>query len=260
MIVNSLSIMIILWGSIEGCKMKLLTASGGAAAFLTGLFILLGMGWKGLLILGLFFASSSACSRYKASKKKAVDEIVQKGSARDWVQVTANGSVACLASLLYYFTGDNVWQVAFFIAIAASNSDTWASEIGVISTREPYYIWTLQRVPRGTSGAVSILGTTAAFCGSAFIALSAALLYGIASPWHILLVSFAGFSGSVIDTVLGASLQARYRCSNCGLQTEKTMHCGERTVLFKGFDWMTNDTVNVLSIFLATVFGLMILL
>jgi uncharacterized membrane protein len=60
-------------------------------------------------------------------------------------------------------------------------------------------------------------------------------------------VGLAGFAGSLVDSVAGASLQAAYRCPRCDLPTERRVHpCGEATILTRGLPWCTNDVVNVL--------------
>ena len=52
-----------------GFGARLLTASGAFAAFAVGCLTVLGLGLKGLLILALFFASSSFWSKIKSAKE-----------------------------------------------------------------------------------------------------------------------------------------------------------------------------------------------
>ncbi len=237
---------------IGGYKIKSLSVSGTVMAFFVGCCIAIGFKWQGLIILGLFFTSSSLWSKFKKKQKEKLGDILEKGEQRDWVQVFANGSIASVASLLFYFTNDDVWMLAFCVAIAAANSDTWASEIGVLSKGNPIYLLSLQRIEKGTSGAVSLLGLVASVAGATFIAISSLVLFSIplGSPM-ILIISF-GFLGSIVDTTLGATLQARYTCCTCGIVTEKRHHCGARTKLTKGVEWCSNDVVNWLSIFIVT--------
>ena len=214
---------------IGGYKIKSLSVSGTVMAFFVGCCIAIGFKWQGLIILGLFFTSSSLWSKFKKKQKEKLGDILEKGEQRDWVQVFANGSIASVASLLFYFTNDDVWMLAFCVAIAAANSDTWASEIGVLSKGNPIYLLSLQRIEKGTSGAVSLLGLVASVAGATFIAISSLVLFSIPLVSSMILIISFGFLGSIVDTMLGATLQARYTCCTCGIVTEKRHHCGART-------------------------------
>ena len=134
---------------ILGYHSKLLTISGAGTAFIVGFLIVLGLGVKGLIILGLFFGSSSLLSKIKSTNKSKAEELLVKGSQRDWQQVLANGGLAALASALYYFTEAPIWLLGSCICIAAANSDTWASEVGSMSKANPISIKTFKRVDKG---------------------------------------------------------------------------------------------------------------
>src|SRR5262249_15057089 len=55
---------------------------------------------------------------------------------------------------------------AFVGAMATANADTWATEVGTLSTEEPRLITTGEPVAPGTSGGVTLLGTGAALAGA----------------------------------------------------------------------------------------------
>jgi len=62
---------------------------------------------------------------------------------------------------------------------------------------------------------------------------------------------------SLVDSLLGATIQAVYRCPECGVPTESRVHrvCGEATELVRGQPWITNDTVNALSTLTSAAIG-----
>ena len=127
------------------------------------------------------------------------------------------------------------------------NADTWATELGVLSSTAPVLITTGKKVAAGTSGGVSLRGSAAALGGAALIAALAALLAG---SWQILLLAaLAGLLGSFFDSLLGASVQAIYYCPKCKKETERhPLHsCGIPTTLRRGWPWLDNDWVNFLS-------------
>ncbi|WP_019242564.1 MULTISPECIES: DUF92 domain-containing protein [Bacillus] len=247
-----LYIALIVITSMGGYYIKSLSLSGSIATFITGCCVVIGFGWRGLFVLGAFFLTSSLWSKYKHQQKGTLNDMLEKGARRDWIQVVANGSIASISSLLFFFTNENIWLYAFITSIAAANADTWASEIGVLSKRKPIYILSGKMVEKGTSGAISWLGTLSSLGASLFIGLLSFSLFSIQSFTLLLLVILIGFLGSVIDTLLGATIQAIYQCKICGLKTEKKYHCREKTFLIKGANWCNNDIVNVSSIFIAT--------
>ncbi|MGE7215868.1 DUF92 domain-containing protein [Priestia koreensis] len=238
-----------------GYRLRALTISGAAAAFITGVAISIGAGIQGLFILALFFGTSTLWSKYKKQQKKAVEEKLEKSDARDWVQVCANGGIGALFALVYRFTGHSLYEWMMIVSFAAANSDTWASEIGSLSKSRPFHLLRLRVVDRGTSGAISVLGTFAAVGGSVVIACGA--FYAFPSvTWRVaLFIALFGFIGNVIDSVLGATVQVSYRCQVCGMETERKEHCGSKTVYARGISFLNNDAVNALSILFGTLIG-----
>lgn len=236
---------------------KLLSISGAFAAFFTGLFIYGGYGINGLLLMGIFFLTSSLLSKYKRRKKEQLGELHEKGSSRDWAQVTANGGMAALSGLANYFFSDPAWIIAFAVSLASANADTWASELGVLSRRDPVSIKTLKRVPRGTSGAVSAYGTLAAAAASCLIAFAAYILFNLHLNWTVA-IFLLGFTGMLLDTLMGAHLQVGFKCRVCGLFTEKNMHCSQPTAQVSGEKWINNDAVNFLSCLITSVLGMVL--
>ncbi|MDN3018529.1 DUF92 domain-containing protein [Paenibacillus sp. BSR1-1] len=237
--------MILITGA-SGYLLNSLTKSGAIAAFLTGLAVYIGFGVKGLFLLGAFFATSSLWSKYKSAAKASIEEKLAKGTTRDWRQVAANGGAAALFSIIYYFHNDSLWLMGFSVSLASANSDTWASEIGSLSRNNPIYIRTFKRIEKGTSGAISLLGSAAAISGALLIAILTMLLFHL-PVYEGLIIFLFGYLGNVIDTLVGAYYQQEYRCVNCGIHTEKKVHCGKPATRIKGVPFVDNDMVNFLS-------------
>ncbi|MGG5255053.1 DUF92 domain-containing protein [Neobacillus sp. SM06] len=258
MMQGSLFLLLIASTGLAGFYAKSLSISGAVAAVAVGLAVYLGFGAQGLVLLGVFFASSSLWSKYKASLKKEMEEKLAKGSRRDWRQVFANGGTAAIAAFIYSFDQMPQWLLIFVVSIASANSDTWASEIGSLSKKNPLDIRSFKRVERGTSGAVSLLGSAAGLLGSLLIAGLAGVLFSFDLKMTVYSFLF-GYLGNLIDTVLGASIQQAYHCSACGLKTEKKSHCGQPAKQIKGLRLIDNDMVNFLSGFLASLLAVSVL-
>jgi uncharacterized protein (TIGR00297 family) len=244
--------------ALVALRKRALTTSGAGGAIVVGTVTFGFGGWAWGLVLVAFFALSSVLSRYRhADKRKLADKFV-KGSQRDLGQVLANGGLAAIVSLLYFSYPTPALVAGFLGAMAAVNADTWGTEIGLLSPVPPRFITTGRRVPAGTSGGVTVLGTAASTLGALFIGLVAYLLLCIDSvvaghsalnlSWIIPTALISGLLGSLFDSFLGATVQGIYYCAACDAETEKQTHgCGLRTKHLRGWRWLNNDVVNFLS-------------
>lgn len=225
-----------------------LTQSGAAAAAITGglIFGLGGLPWAVLLLA--FFISSSVLSRAFVRRKASISEKFAKGHRRDWGQVLANGGLGAVLVVIHTAFPEAGWTwLAFAGAMAAVNADTWATELGVLSEAEPHLITNGKRVPTGTSGGISALGTAAAAGGALLIALIGALFVPqVVFTQALAAVLMGGLAGSFFDSFLGATIQAIYYCPACQKETERhPVHaCGTSTNQVRGWQWLNNDWVN----------------
>ena len=227
-------------------RAKSLSPSGAVAAATIGT-IAIAAGWSWGIVLIVYFVSSSLLSRFRAAQKaERMGDRVEKGGARDAVQVLANGGVFAAAAAGNVAAPDALWQWVGAGALAASASDTWATELGSLSRVSPRSIIGLKRVPAGTSGAVT---------GAGFIAAAAAALLMAGAVrvvgWNVNAAGAAlvgGLAGCLMDSVIGATLQARRWCDGCGAATERTVHsCGRPTRVIGGLARLDNDGVNLVA-------------
>ena len=208
--------------------MSWLSPRGTVAALLVGGAVAAGSGWTGLVLLFAFFLSSTW--------------LTPGGGRRSSVQVAANGGVAAAAALLSRLSP--IGTAALAGALAAAAADTWSTEIGGRSRTAPRLVTTGAVVPAGTSGGVTWLGTAGGAAGAACMAVVAAFLR-LLGPRAAVFVAVGGLAGGCADSLLGATVQARYRCPACGAVGEARRHCGAAVELVSGLAWMTNDTVNL---------------
>jgi uncharacterized protein (TIGR00297 family) len=158
--------------------------------------------------------------------------------------VLANGGVAWILLGLTLATSDPLIGFGILGAFAAAAADTWATELGTLSTGNPVSLRTWTRVASGTSGAVSGVGTLASAGGAASVALTA-LLVGLTDVGGMLLIVVAGIAGAWTDSLTGAYLQAIYRNPVTGIATERRpAHTGEPE---RGYAFIDNETVNAIA-------------
>ncbi|MCJ7512030.1 MAG: DUF92 domain-containing protein [Anaerolineales bacterium] len=226
----------------------LLQPSGAAAATLVGAAAFGGSGWRGAGLVLAFFLSSGVLSRWGAQRKRVLQPVMAKSGRRDAWQVAANGGVAAVLSLAYGLSGSQaeVFLVGMVGALAAVNADTWATEIGVLSSPPPRLLTGGRIVPPGTSGGVTAAGLLASLAGAGLISALAAWFWG--RPALLGIGLLAGMLGSLLDSLLGATAQAVYHCPACGVETEQHPRhtCGAATQRLRGLAWLGNDTVNLL--------------
>jgi uncharacterized protein (TIGR00297 family) len=243
-----------------GVRHAALTRSGAVATVVVGVICVALGGVPVAAALILFFASGSLLSRVTSDQAERARGHAQKQGRRDATQVFANGGIATafaiVAGGLQLSGHDPLVSLAASIgALAAASGDTWSTELGSLFGGTPRSIASFQPVEAGTSGGVTLVGLLGAEAGGAFVGLAGLLAPRPGVSW-IGLATLAGVAGSLIDSVLGATLQASWRCPRCERILEGPQHepCGVPATLVRGWAWLDNDAVNLL----ATVCGALV--
>jgi uncharacterized protein (TIGR00297 family) len=239
--------------AIASYRLRLLDRGGAWVALLVGTTIFYGGGLSASVILILFFVSSSFLTRLPPpTNGPAHDDAKQP---RNGLQALANGGAPALAMLVLVIRADLREEASAFGlgALACATADTWATELGTRYGGTVYNILTLKQTEHGTSGGVTVVGLGASLAGALFIAL----LSRISLPYSylcelqlspaLLITTVAGLAGSVIDSLLGATIQARYQCVICGEIREVSRHCNAAGRRVHGLSGVSNDVVNAVS-------------
>ncbi len=180
-----------------------------------------------------------------ARKTAVVTDLINKESGiRNEIQLAANCLPAVILIIMYGISNNNIFIVAFFAAVAEVVGDSVASDVGVLSKKDPIDICSLKRIPRGLSGGISLLGTGAAVLICIYSGCIYMFLYQ-GNIYFAITIAFASMSGVVLDSILGSTVQARYKCVICNKYTEKNIHCEEVTALTKGIAFIDNSKVNL---------------
>ena len=230
-------------------RVGFLDLSGALAAGLLAWGVLALGGWAWAAPGLTFFVLSSLLSRWGRRRKAAVERLAEKSSRRDAGQVAANGGVAGLLLVAHALEPHAALYWGFVGAFAAAAADTWGTEVGTFFRRPTRSVLTGRRVPPGTSGGVSVPGTAAALLGAGAVFASALpfaapFLEAIRPATAALLVVGGGFAAALLDSMLGATVQARYRASS-GALTERPTEAGAALPLAGGLRWVNNDRVNL---------------
>ena len=208
-------------------RSKTADLSGLFSAALVGIILLVfaypeGTQW--FLIMLVFFILGSVATKYKFEYKKRIGVEQGQSGARGYKNVFANGIVAAAAAVLFGVFQQPVFAVMYVGCVATAAADTLASEIGVTGG-VPFMITTLKRVPIGTNGGVTLVGESVALLGGFLVSL-AALLLGVITPWMLVVCTIAGFVGTNIDSLVGATLENKGFLGNAGTNLLATIGGG----------------------------------
>ena len=257
--------------AFKGYRGGSLDRSGAVGAALVGWGTLYA-GVRFGVVLGAFFFLSSAMTRVGGEIKKRIDENHVPGKAsgaRNWIQVAANGLVPTFLAMSYSFaTGgpeyllgvNNAFETplaaAFIGYYSCCCGDTWSSELGVLSRKMPRLITTGEEVKPGTNGGVTTLGLVASaaggfavgfafWCGGLFVPVvtgNVGLALKFAAQWPVLVIGLgAGVVGSLMDSLLGATIQFSGYCSERRRMVSKP---GPTVTKVSGLNFLSNSAVN----------------
>ncbi len=215
-------------------RRRWLTTTAVPAAFMLAAVLLCAGSWHWLLTLGTFFVCGSISSRFVP--------VTGDAKGRNAKQVFANGGVAGICVLGFYIYPDVSWIIAFMSSVAVSMSDTLSSDLGILAGQRPVDILQRTYVEKGMSGGVTWYGTMAGLAGSLIIAATGSGLFNL-SVWQFAFVALMGFSGMILDSVLGSLIQAKYTDSRGQLMEES----GVGRSLVKGSAMITNNAVNLIA-------------
>ncbi|KAI0262082.1 integral membrane protein DUF92-domain-containing protein [Gloeopeniophorella convolvens] len=287
--------------SVNGLRKRSLSPSGAAAAFLTGISMLsLPLRTPGIVLIAFYLLGSSA-TRAGQPRKAALEDGHDPSDAagyRSAAQVFSNSASALAASLAWGalhapgFPGARVaealfgvrglpyvddawcpldraatdgWSRALLFVIlghfACCMGDTLASELGILSRTPPILLTTLARVPPGTNGALSPLGTAASIGGGmamgwtmwAALSVENAACRDETGDLLLLLLGWgaiAGGLGSLLDSLLGATLQrTQYSNTSKRILTDTSAPPAEGADIkvVSGLDVLSNNNVNLIS-------------
>ena len=133
----------------------------------------------------------------------------------------------------------------------------------MLNKKNPISLRTFKPVEKGTSGAISLFGTFSALIGSMLIGIFATFGFsllniniaelGLEVTHAFQMVTLGGFIGSLIDSILGATVQGVYYSHELKGETEKKEYNGRPNLLIRGFGFVNNDLVNFLSIGISSI-------
>jgi uncharacterized protein (TIGR00297 family) len=183
---------------------RVLDAWGSLLAFGLAILIVQAVGFVWLFLLIVFVAVGFLVTKLFWARKEALGVAEGKTGTRGWRNVAANGGVpAIIASMTWLGARQEDVALGFIAAIATASADTFASELGVLSSRVYLITKPWVRVPAGTNGGVSNWGHGVALLGAAVASAAGMFLLDVPVERAWIPVA-AGWIGCQFDSVLGA--------------------------------------------------------
>ena len=168
-------------------------------AFVLGITVLLSFGMSGYLVMITYFIFGTLVTKLGSKRKKREGTMEENEGRRSWRSVWGSGVAAMICALIKIsiytiIDGENIimkrsehismlrqneqcisqlqmfmlcCDAGFLSSMASKLGDTVSSEVGKAIGKTTVLITTLERVKRGTEGAVSLEGTAAGIVGVA---------------------------------------------------------------------------------------------
>lgn len=259
--------------AIRAFKRNSLSLSGAFLGFIV-MFIHIAVNYRLGAMLLVFFFTSSKLTKVGVERKRSIDADFKEGGQRNWIQVLSNSGIATLLVLIVWMmtrsqdkcldSKESQLLTSLIGGVighySCCNGDTWSSELGILSDAQPRLITTLKPVRRGTNGGVTKAGLLAAAVAGSIIGLTFVLIgffttrctYDVALKQLLVIPisALAGLCGSVIDSLLGATLQFSGFCS---VRNKVVGKPGPTVKRISGLSILDNNGVNLVSILLTTV-------
>jgi uncharacterized protein (TIGR00297 family) len=213
---------------------KLLTPAGSFHAWFLAILIWVTLGWQGYAVVMFYFLVGSGVTRIGMAQKEAEGIAEKRSGARGPENVWGSALTGALCALGVGIINSgfvvpspqslvpnpqSLLLLGYVASFSTKLADTTASEVGKAYGKSTFLITTLQPVPRGTEGAVSLEGTLAGIVASvaiAFVGWAVGLIDLLGVAWCVL----AAFIATNLESVIGATLQSKY-------------------------NWLTNEVVNI---------------
>jgi uncharacterized protein (TIGR00297 family) len=200
------------------------TFGGALAGFVVAFTLFFTTGPGGFVVLIAVFAVAWLTTRLGYRRKQALGT-AEDARGRSAAQVLANLGGGVLFAIGATATEHRILLLAAMAALAEAAADTAASECGQALSDRAYLITSFREVPPGINGGVSARGSIAAVVAAVMV--GAVAVAGHVVPWRALpVVAGAGLLGTMIDSLLGATLENRGVIGNNGVNVASTLAAG----------------------------------
>jgi uncharacterized protein (TIGR00297 family) len=252
---DALIFFLLIAGAAASVRWKKLTPAAAIVGVVLGWLIYAGDGYRGLLLLALFFLTGTLATSWKKKQKLLIKGSAAHQPTRRTGQVIANAGVAgIMGGLAILIPGHKpLFALLLAASLASATADTLASELGMVYGRRTFNILTFKPDERGLDGVISLEGLLIGVIGATLISLAYILVphalpgapdilashsrssTALANTHAALILIIAGTAGNLADSLLGALLERRGLLNNDGVNFLNTLIAAACAAALAGF-------------------------
>jgi uncharacterized protein (TIGR00297 family) len=203
--------------AIAALTARIVSPSGAIAGLLVSSTLLAGAGWPAWLQLGVVLVVAAAATRLGRARKSRRG-LIDEPHGRGWRNVAANTGLAAVAAVgARHPSAPALPTLVVAAVLVAGASDTVASEIGKAFGRPTAVsLIRMRRVPAGTPGAISLVGTVAGIAAVTTMSICAHLV-GLVTSSDVASVATAAMLAVLADSAMAELLESRRWLDNDGV-------------------------------------------
>ena len=187
--------------------------SGAIAGWVVSFVLYAAAGSPAFITLVVVFVLTWAATRFGYQRKQRLGT-AEKKSGRTASQVLANIGVAAVCAAAYRLSHRNeVFLLALTTALAEAAADTVSSEVGQAFSETARLLTTWERVPSGTDGGITSLGTLSGIFAAFLVSFIASATNLLAWKWFPISACVAVMA-TLADSLMGALLERRGAVNN----------------------------------------------
>jgi len=219
--------------AVLGYVVRGVTRSGAIAGAAVCFLLLASAGPGAFLVLLVLFALTWVATRLGRARKERLGT-AERGTGRSGSQVLANLGAAAGCAILYGLRGTPGLLLMMTSALAEAAADTLSSEYGQAFRKSAVLITTLETVPAGTDGGITLAGTLAGTLAASWVA-GTAFVCTLISARGLGISIGAALVGMFADSFLGAGLERRGVLDNDGVNLLGTLVAASFSILLLKF-------------------------
>ena len=197
-------------------RTPIMTKKGWISAGILGTILWGCLFWQGWLSVVIYLMLGSLVTKIGYDFKKNIGIAEERGGRRGPANVWGSAATGLFFAILIKLDfGDLIYlKIAFAASFVAKLADTFGSEIGKRFGKSTFLITSFQKVKRGTEGGISLEGTFASLIGAMIMSYLMLILGFIVSTQQFIIVTIAGFTATIFESIIGAKYQKIYSLSN----------------------------------------------